>query len=422
MPEPRLDDLAAQLERFIAHPHGNPASELAATRLFEYHAALDKNPADWPPLDIRVADTLVIGGGLRAIFEADHTTHEARRRAEHLLAKIRIMVQDGAAGLEIGAAPIRFDLTAGQLRVLEAFYGWQCEGRERIGGLPGDAKRDGLERLDAVPLMFVLVELAGVHSIDTRATEALVDELVAAKLLESAPCPMETRGTWRLPSGAILDLLTWPFQGPWSNRLARPPESDRIGSSELARLALQDGHQIMRCIRAFSAVEAREPVWQCTQTVEPDRQLPAFTLRVSAMRAVETARAERAVPTTAGRGVVQSAALTDPTPAVETASAERSRAESDKELPRSRLIAAAAYEWAGERIPGAHTMPIQELLPRIREQLAAVIDEAPPGSGEPERLRELLDSLPANPDTFRHYLNEAGIHRYNTDGSRKRRP
>ena len=92
-----------------------------------------------------------------------------------------------------------------------------------------------------------------------------------------------------------------------------------------------------------------------------------------------------------------------------------------KDLPPSRLKAAAVYEWAIETIDGADKMPLRDLHAAILEELDATIAAKPPGAGEVEKLQELRDSLPDNSETFGKYLRDAGIKKYNANGERAKR-
>ena len=90
-------------------------------------------------------------------------------------------------------------------------------------------------------------------------------------------------------------------------------------------------------------------------------------------------------------------------------------------LPPSRVLAAATHEWAIDVIPDADKMPLRDLLPAILKELDARISAAPDDPGERDKLQELRNSLPTNPETFGKYLREAGIKRYNAAGERLQR-
>lgn len=90
-------------------------------------------------------------------------------------------------------------------------------------------------------------------------------------------------------------------------------------------------------------------------------------------------------------------------------------------LPPSRIRAAAVYDWAIERIEGAKTMPLRDLLPAIINTLDSRIATTPSGTPEEEKLQELRNSLPDNAETFGKYLRDAGIRRYNRRGERAKR-
>ncbi|MCH8851341.1 MAG: hypothetical protein IID41_01665 [Planctomycetes bacterium] len=87
------------------------------------------------------------------------------------------------------------------------------------------------------------------------------------------------------------------------------------------------------------------------------------------------------------------------------------------ELPPSWVRARAAYDLAMETLEGAASLPLRELLPKIRDHLRSTKDVAR-SEDQKAKLQAMLDSLPSNPETFARYLRQTGIKKYSTTGER----
>jgi len=180
-----------------------------------------------------------------------------------------------------------------------------------------------------------------------------------------------------------------------------------VPASDLSPAEQLNAELFVENIRAGESVDADENIENIARLIVPDAA--EFEAKLKKIRA----RAE-----TIGNGSDKHSREPDGDATGDSPPPEDPDA---KKLAPSRVKAAAVYEWGINTIDDADNMILRDLHHAILEKLDDFVGAAHLGAGELEKLQELRDSLPHDPDTFRKYLNEVGIKRYNTQGERIRR-